>query len=65
MHLTDKQIKRANATLDEVDVKWILKTIFESHAIWGSDIEQSVITINKLKNKLKEIQKNDKSIEIK
>jgi hypothetical protein len=64
MVLTEKQIKRANAALNEVDIRWILKTIFESHAIWGSDIEQSVLTINKLKTKLEGIQKNA-NIEIK
>jgi hypothetical protein len=64
MHLTEKQIKRRNATLNEVDIRWILKTIFESHSIWGSDIEQSVVTINKLKMKLEEIEKNE-SIESK
>ena len=38
--------------LNTRDIKWLLKCIFESHNVWGSDIEQAVKTINKLKNQL-------------
>tara|TARA_Y100001973_G_scaffold102052_2_gene166360 strand:- start:164 stop:391 length:228 start_codon:yes stop_codon:yes gene_type:complete len=57
--LTEKQqeaAKRVLKKLDSNDIKWILKTVFESRNVWGSDIEQAVKTINKLKDKLKEMQ---------
>ena len=57
---TEKQFKNAMSQLNATDIRFILKTIFESHNIWGSDIEQSVKTINKLKSKLKEIEDSEK-----
>ena len=57
---TEKQFKNAMSQLNATDIRFILKTIFESHNIWGSDIEQSVKTINKLKTKLKEIEDSEK-----
>ena len=57
--LTEKEKARVEVVLKQInpkDIKWILKTIFESHNVWGSDIEQAVITINKLKTKLKEME---------
>lgn len=50
-----KQFNNMQNDLSPADIRWLLKCIFESHNVWGSDIEQSVKTINKLKNKLKEI----------
>jgi hypothetical protein len=40
--------------LGSKDIKWLIKVIFESNNISGSDIEQAVLTITKLKEKLKE-----------
>ncbi len=57
---TKKQFTNSMSQLNAVDIRFILKTIFESHHIWGSDIEQSVKTINKLKTKLKEIEDSEK-----
>lgn len=57
---TKKQFTNSMSQLNAVDIRFILKTIFESHNIWGSDIEQSVKTINKLKTKLKEIEDSEK-----
>ena len=45
---TDKDV------LDNVDYVWILKVIRESNNLRGSDLPQSVKTVTKLQNILKE-----------